>query len=41
MLPTMFIKLCVKLKHIHLASSGSRETYFKGKCSLMVIMHHD
>ena len=31
MLPTMFIKVCVKLKHIHLASCGSREIYLKGK----------
>ena len=27
MLPTMFIRMCVKLKHIHLALCGSRETY--------------
>ena len=38
MLPTMFIKMCIKLKHIHLAGiiCGSRETYFKGNCSLMI-----
>ena len=34
MFSTMFIKMCVKLKHIHLASYFGvvTETYFKGKC---------
>ena len=36
MLPTMFIRLCVKLKHISLVSCGSRETCCKVKHSLIL-----
>ena len=41
MLPTKFIKMCVKLEHIHLASCGSRKTYYKGKFSFMINIHHE
>ena len=42
MLPTMLIKMCVKLKHIHRASYVEVEKLnFKGKCSLMINIHHE
>ena len=40
MLPTMFINYVCKIKaHSFGIICGSRETYFKGKCSIMIKIH--
>ena len=41
MLPTMLIKMCKVKAHSSGIICGGRETYFKGKCSHMINIHHE